>query len=233
VPPPIRPLAPVAYTAWLMILSLLVLETVPDGRWRPGIGDPTWTGWLTVAAYALAAGLAWLASHSCRAEAHRVERHHPHEAENQRLLGWFWLLAATTLMVLGINKQLDLQSLLTQVLRHLAHEQGWYDDRRRYQFAFVVAIAGGGVVGVGAMVWVLRRVLNEVWLAILGWGWVTSFVVIRAASFHHVETFLRSVTHAGNVAFELSGIAMVAAAAGQALRVRRKDHRSHLPRRPG
>ena len=208
-----------------MVLPLAVVEIVPDGRWRPGIGDPSWAGWLTVAAYALAACLALLVYRSCRSEAQRLERTHPHEAENERLLACFWLLACLTLTALGINKQLDLQSLFTEVLRDAAHEQGWYDNRRRYQFAFVVATAWAGVLGVGAMAWVLRRVLDRVWLAVLGLGWMTSFVVIRAASFHHFETFLRSITHAGNVAFELLGIAMVAAGAGWALRSRRGARR--------
>jgi hypothetical protein len=209
-----------------MVLLLIVLETVPDGRWSPGISDPTWAGWATVAAYALAACLALLASRCCRSEAHRLERTHPHEAQNERLLAGFWLLACLTLTALGINKQLDLQSLFTQVLRDAAREQGWYDDRRRYQFAFVVGIACAGVLGVVAMAWVLRRVLDRVWMAVLGLGWMTSFVVIRAASFHHVETFLRSITHRGNVAFELSGIAMVAVGAGRALRSRRNTSAS-------
>jgi len=212
-----------------MVLPLVLFETVPDGRWRPGIGDPSWAGWLTVAAYALAACLALLAYRSCRAEAHRLGPTHRHEAEPEHLLACFWLLAGMTLMVLGINKQLDLQSLFTQVLRDAAHAQGWYDDRRRYQFAFVVAIAGAGAGVAGAMAWVLRRVLDRVWLALLGWVWVTSFVVIRAASFHHVETFLRSTTHAGTVAFELSGIAMVAAGAGRALRSRRGERHKRRP----
>ena len=199
----------------------VVLDRVSDGRWRPGIGDPSWEGWLTVAAYAVAAGLAWLAYRSSRSEAHRLERTHRYAGESERLLAWFWLLACVTLTALAINKQLDLQSLFTQVLRDEARHQGWYADRRRYQLAFVVTIACGGVLSVGVMAWVWRRVLDRVWIAALGLGWMTSFVVIRAASFHHVETFLRSITHAGNVAFELSGIAMVAAGAGQALRLRR------------
>ena len=81
-----------------------------------------------------------------------------------------------TLTALGINKQLDLQSLLTQLLRDAAQFQGWYADRRHYQFAFVVAIAAAGVLGVGAMAWVLRRVLGRVWVTVLGLGWMTSFV---------------------------------------------------------
>ena len=211
-----------------MVLPLVVLQTVPDSRWRPGIGDPSWAGWLTVAAYAIAAGLALLAYRACWSEAHRLERIHPHEAENERLLARFWLLACIALTALGINKQLDLQSLFTQLLRDAAHEQGWYDNRRRYQFAFVVATAWAGVLSIGAMAWLLRRVLDRVWLAVLGLGWMTSFVVIRAASFHHLETFLQSITLAGNVAVELSGIAMIAAGAGWALRSRPGDR----PRRP-
>ena len=146
-----------------------------------------------------------------------------YEAESERLLAWFWLLACIALSALAINKQLDLQSLLTQVLRDQARDQGWYDDRRRYQFAFVVGVAWAGVLGAGVMAWVWRRVLDRVWIAVLGLAWMMSFVWIRAASFHHVETFLRSITHAGNVAFELSGIAIVAAGAGRALRSRRGD----------
>jgi hypothetical protein len=203
-----------------MVLLLVVLETVPAGGWTPGISDATWAGWLTVAAYALAASLAFLAYRSCRSESYRLEQTHPHEAANERLLACFWLLASTTLIALGINKQLDLQSLFTEVLRDASREQGWYDNRRQYQLAFVVAIGCGGVLGVGAMAWVLRRVLDRVWIAVLGLGWLTSFVVIRAASFHHVETFLRSMTHAGNAAFELAGITMVAVGAGRALRSR-------------
>jgi hypothetical protein len=207
-----------------MILPAIILENAPDGRWRLGIGDASWAGWLIVAAYVLAALLAWLAYRLARSEAHRLDHTHPHAGASERLVAWFWLLACLTLTVLAINKQLDLQSLFTQMLRDEAHAQGWYDDRRRYQFAFVAAIAGAGVLGVGVMAWVWRRVLDRVWIAVLGLGWMTSFVVIRAASFHHVETFLRSITHAGNVAFELSGIAMVAAGAGRALRSRRVAH---------
>ncbi len=206
-----------------MVLLVVLLQTVPDGRWSPGIGDPSWTAWLIVTAYALTALLAWLAYRSSRSDSYRLARSHPYEAESERLLAWFWLLACIALSALAINKQLDLQSLLTEVLRDQARDQGWYDDRRRYQFAFVIGVAWAGVVGAGVMAWVWRRVLDRVWIAVLGLAWMMSFVWIRAASFHHFETFLRSITQAGNVALELSGIAIVAAGAGRALRSRRGD----------
>jgi hypothetical protein len=210
-----------------MVLSTAVLESASDGRWRPGIGDPSWDGWLIVAAYVVAAVLAWLLYRSCRVAAHCLER--THAGERERQLAWFWLLAFALLTALAINKQLDLQSLFTQVLREEAHAQGWYDDRRRYQFAFVVGIASAGVLGIGVIGWLWRRVLDRVWLAVLGLGWMTSFVVIRAASFHHVDTFLRNLTPAGTVVLELSGIVMVAAGAGRALRARRADRRAAAP----
>ena len=32
------------------------------------------------------------------------------------------------MLLLGINKQLDLQSLFTEVMRDMAHAQGWYNE---------------------------------------------------------------------------------------------------------
>ena len=211
-----------------MVLPLMVLATTTGGRWRPGIGDPSWAGWLIVGAYAVAAIAAWAAYRSCRAEALWRERTRPNDARNQRLLAVFWLVAFVLLLALGLNKQLDFQSLFTQELRDAAHLEGWYDDRRRYQFAFVVAIAGTGVLSVGTMAWMLRDVLRDVWMPVLGLGGLTSFVVIRAASFHHVDTLLRRITHAGNVALELMAIAMIAAGAWQALASRSRKRRDLL-----
>jgi hypothetical protein len=206
-----------------MASSLIVLESATDGRWSPGIGDPSWAGWLTVGAYAIAAILAWAAHRSYRSDVLWLERSHDERARAERLLAAFWLVAFAVLTALGFNKQLDLQSLFTQELRDAARLEGWYDERRRYQFFFVAAIAGAGVLTMGAMAWILRAKLREVWVAVLGLGGLTSFVVIRAASFHHVDTFLRRLTHAGNVALELSAIAMIAAGAWRALRSRSGD----------
>ena len=200
-----------------MVSSLMILATTAAGRWRPGIGDPSWAGWLIVGAYTVAAILAWAAHRSYRDKALRLERTRFDDARNHRLLALFWLAALVLLVGLGLNKQLDVQSLFTQELRDAAHVQGWYDDRRRYQFTFVVAIAGTGVVSMGTMAWILRGVLREVWMAGLGLGALASFVVIRAASFHHVDTFLRRLTYTGNVALELAAIVVIAAGAGRAV----------------
>ena len=209
----------------------MLLATADDYRWHPGIGDPTWTGWLTVGAYVIAAILAWMAYRSARSGAGLLDRTRPIEAANERLLAAFWLLAFVLVAALGINKQLDLQSLFTQVLRDAAQVQGWYDDRRRYQFGFVLAIAGTSVVSIGTVAWIMRAVLDRVWLAVIGLGALSSFVVIRAASFHHVDLLLSRVTHRRIVAFELLAIAMIAAGAWRALRFRPVSHVPELHER--
>ena len=71
-------------------------------RWAPGIGDPTVVGWVTVVVYAAVAFL-------CLSARNNVAMH---EGRRVRTL---WLGLGILLVILGINKQLDLQSLFTQV----------------------------------------------------------------------------------------------------------------------
>ena len=40
------------------------------------------------------------------------------------------------------------------------------------------------------MAWLLRGILGRVWPALLGLGFVCLFVLVRAASFHHVDILL-------------------------------------------
>jgi hypothetical protein len=103
---------------------------------------------------------------------------------------WFWKVLFAALVLLGINKQLDLQSALTEIGRIMATKQGWYENRHQYQTAF---IAGMAMIGLT----LLTATLNLIWgapgstfWALLGSTGLLIFVVIRAASFHHVDTVL-------------------------------------------
>ena len=93
--------------------TLAVLAVTVDGRWHPGIGDPTFLGWFTAFSYLAAA---WL----CRRAGRRVRGKHP-DARRMRLA---WSLMALLMLALGINKQLDLQSWLTYVGKDMAIQQG-------------------------------------------------------------------------------------------------------------
>lgn len=147
-----------------------------DGdRWRPGIGDPTFVGWLTVVAYFATAYLCWRASGNTL---------------YGRKVRWFWNGLAILLIFLGINKQLDLQTELTFLGRDFAKATGWYENRRVVQGIFIVLIALGGMLVTATLFWIYRFELKRLWAALAGLGFLLSFIVIRAASFHHVDEFL-------------------------------------------
>jgi hypothetical protein len=192
-------------------------------RWHPGIGDPTLVGWTTVVFYgvgALVAGRAAAIARRSQRQLFAVDRT---AAKDQRAMKQLWTLTCIAMVVLGVNKQLDLQSLLIEKLRNRAYVDGWYSDRRRYQLDFILAVTVAATIGaIGLAVW-LRRVLTRVALAIAGLAMLMLFVIIRAASFHYVDKVLAlgdGLTI--NACLELSGIALVVAAALQWLSVERR-----------
>jgi len=185
-------------------------------RWRPGIGDPTFVGWLTVAAYVVAALLAARAFATARRAESRFTVVEPSVARDQRSMKHLWLLITVTMVLLGINKQLDLQTLLIQTVRDRAYAHGWYDDRRRYQVDFILVVLAVSVLFGVALSLRLRRVLRRVILAVAGLGMLVVFVLIRASSFHYVD---RALSLGGrfkvNAVLELSGIGLIIGAALQ------------------
>ena len=115
-----------------------------------------------------------------------------------------------------------MQSAFTEVMRVVAREQGWYEARRQYQYAFIGAVAVlAAVVGTAliAAVWRLGRALK---LAAVGLVFVLVFVAVRAMSFHHVDALIgtRVLNVRVNWIFEIGGIAVVIAGAVLGLRGR-------------
>jgi hypothetical protein len=166
-------------------------------KWRPEIGDPTFMGWFTVAAYLVAGLLAWRAAKQ--------------SATGKRL--WFGVAAVMTFLCL--NKQFDLQSLFTDIGREVARHGGWYGERRKVQKLFVLAVlAGSGLFG-GWFAWRFRAFLIGHKLLSFGLLFLLTFIVVRAISFHHVDVFLKHEVGGlrWNWILELTGIFLVAAAA--------------------
>lgn len=183
--------------------------------WAPKIGDPTAEGWLTVAAYAVAAWLCWRAMES----APRPERR-------------TWLLLAAAMAILSINKQLDLQSLLTAAGRDLARAQGWYESRHVAQQIFVAAIVGTGLVAFLLVLRLFRRASLPLQGALAGALLLALFIVARASSFNKVDILINSGL-AGvrvNHAIELGGIALVAICALAATQVKKRKRQRQRSR---
>jgi hypothetical protein len=88
---------------------------------------------------------------------------------------------------LGVNKELDLQTLMTVIGRCHAQINGWYDDRQAIQRGFIRAPALGALLFAVGTAWFLRASLRRNILAVLGLAFVLGFVVIRAVGFHNVD----------------------------------------------
>lgn len=177
--------------------------TTIDGVWRLGIGDPTPIGWLTVIAYFLAAWGCWTVF---------VAAGSP---PGTRFTARFWLLLAVGLGALGINKQLDLQTAVTEIGRLVAHAGGWYERRHEVQIYFMVAVVVSGALALASLSWLSWPLSSGRALALGGVTFLACFVLIRASSFHHVDIFLGQ-TALGlrwNSILELSGIGLVGAGA--------------------
>lgn len=135
-------------------------------------GDHTFFGWMTVLAYFLTSirlgiktRLAWLSKENII----------------------FWFCFTLLIIFLGFNKQLDLQSNFTEIMRDMAKEHGWYEQRRPLQFLFVAVMA----ISLPILVLLVRTSLANSWrrykIMWLGILLLLVFIVIRAASFHHVD----------------------------------------------
>jgi len=168
------------------------------GNWSPGIGDPTVGGWLTVLLYAAAAAVIWWLLR-------RVDFTH-HEPER-----WVWRILLLGLIALGINKQLDLQTALTELGRISAHRQGWYDNRMQIQQAFIAGAAMLGITFLAALLFLAWGSHTSTLFALVGGGILLVFVTMRAASFHHVDGLLNAEL-AGlryNWIIEMGGLAWI------------------------
>ena len=189
-----------------------VIAAYANGRWVPGIGDPTVYGWLTVAGYVAVAVLAW-----------RARRRTPERAGRA-----FWLFITAAFVLLAINKQLDLQSWFTQVGRAVVREAGWGARRRELQRWFVYGVASGAGLGLLAVGVMIRRRPLLYWLTFAGLVFTAAFVVIRAASFHHVDHMLgrRYAWLPLNFILEFGGITLTAIGTLAHLRRRRRRSQS-------
>jgi hypothetical protein len=214
------------------------------GDWSPGIGDPTIVGWVAVVAYLVAAYVSYLAF---KIERFRAGR--PAEGRAAFLDGLRWLMRglaggqrlrgvpdkekvpalwaglALMLLLLGINKQLDLQSLLTEIGRIAARDEGWYEARRTVQVVFILLLLVTGAWALRALWRIARGHLAQMRMALFGALGLVAFVAIRAASFHHVDLLIGTEV-AGvdlNAWLEIGAITVIAVGAARQIGVGRSS----------
>jgi hypothetical protein len=162
--------------------------------WRPGISDPSLGGWVTVVLYFIGA---WTALRAFRVSEGR-----------ERPL---WLLICLMLVALGINKQLDLLTTLTEMGRVLAFKQGWYGDRHIVQIWSVIGVAAVCADIAVGLLWLAHKTAYSTQLALLGMVIVLAFVLIRAVSLHDIDRLIgeRVLGLKWNWILETGGISIV------------------------
>jgi hypothetical protein len=168
------------------------------GRWQPSFHDDFFIGWLITGSY-----------FACALMAGFIAAFHKHLEE--RLAAKFWNAISLLMVLLGINKQLAIQMLLTEMGRQVAKAQGWYDQRRIVQFTFIVVFS---TTFTAAFIWLAKRYrdsFRRYTLVFCGLFFLLSFVIIRAAAFHHFDEVIQYDLHGFkmNWMLELTGIYMI------------------------
>lgn len=153
-----------------------MLSIIENGKWSFGIGDPTIIGWLIVAAYITAAVLCGRCAYLAR-------------KDQQRKYLTFWLTITIILALLAVNKQLDLQTLVTDIARKMAKQQGWYEHRRGFQMWVTSIIAAVGICLIAMAVWIMRN-YKSTRMTFIGLTLLLAFIVTRAAPLHYIDKIL-------------------------------------------
>lgn len=171
--------------------------------WSPGIGDPTVVGWATVVLYLVTSWRCFVLADSLRrrqASSRREERG--------------WMVLAILFLALGINKQLDLQTALTELGRTILSHANWMDYKVKIQVGFIGVVVTVCILTALILAIMLRGEHPASWLATFGTILIVGFVAIRASSFHHIDRFIgsRFLMLRWNWILEIGGISLVLAA---------------------
>jgi len=211
------------------------LRTGWVGAWSPGIGDPNVMGWVTVVAYLCAAYLCFAVHRTWRAAAGPASKARTWGPVALALLGQrrrlaalpeavrmsaLWNALALGLLLLGINKQLDLQTAITEIGRMIARDLDWISIRRTLQVYFILIILLFGLWILRSVVLLARGNARRLWPALAGTVFILVFVAIRALSFHHIDYLLGDDLGGFrlNWALELGGIGLIIFGAVRELR---------------
>lgn len=144
-------------------------------------GHLTALGWAILALYLVAALLAFRAA--------AVSTTH-----NSAGMGRVWICVGAILTVLGLNKQLDLQTLLIEFGRYVAHSEHLFAYRLELYLVFflgfmlaIIALFAAVMLRFSASI---GRFARQFPLATSGCGLICVYVLIRAALIDNVDRIL-------------------------------------------
>ena len=174
-------------------------EAAPD-VWRFRANDPGTLSWIAVCAYLSTAALCWRA------------------AKNDLQSREMWARFAIVLAVLGLNKQLDLQTLFINSVRSLTHDPGWYTDRSPVKRLCIHVLTSVSFWGTGWMFWQKRNQWRAVGFVCAGSAMLIAYISLRASPLPHAGQLpVRSTSGAqlGQSILELTGLLFIALGASK------------------
>jgi hypothetical protein len=135
-------------------------------RWKLCFGDPTFIGWLLTGIYLLIGMFALRRSYKlaeCSGE---------------------WFAMGALMLFFSFNKQLDLQTLISDVGRWIATSLGLMEQRHLFKIFFMLAM----VLCIVLTIWYLRKTVlvffRQFKLTVVGLAGFIIFIILRASSFH-------------------------------------------------
>ncbi|MFV0359135.1 hypothetical protein [Tropicimonas sp.] len=142
--------------------------------WVEIFGDPILRGTVFMLAYGIAAVLMLRVAQQSRGR----EK-------------WLWWLSASLFLFQVVNTHLDLQGLVWATGRCLARAQGWYEERRKIQAAFVGVMATVVLISLLVTALVFRRhILNNL-LLVSGVLIAFSMTAVRGINYQGLSTLSR------------------------------------------
>ena len=182
---------------WQIIgITSTTLAEVTTSGWRPRMADAAVPGTLIVVFYLIVAvacasalSVARIGARMAK-EYRKVERRKHDRTVAYRASILFWALLTLCMVILGVNKHLDLESWLTEFGRNIALSQGWYETRSIVQQPLVAGVAGFGLISLAVLLALTRRLLPRHVPAFVGMVVLLCFVIARAMSFHQLDNAL-------------------------------------------
>lgn len=153
---------------------MLLSSVFTIGNWHPGIGDPTLMGWFTVFSYYLTALICILSSF--------------HNKNKEYML---WLFLGLFIGFLGLCKQYNLLSAITETGRIILRKNGLIKDRRIIQILFLlIFLPFIGIVSVQLIKKIENKISLTLKIVAIFTFYLSLFVLLRAVSLHQWETIL-------------------------------------------
>ena len=183
-------------------------------NWWRDFGDNDPLGWATTLAYFVAAALCFRRAKRLRLAAPPQEPRELAPPEAPRADARDWAIIGAGLVLLGLNKQLDLQILARDTGIALVRALG-FDARRRWVGRLFVFALSAVVLSVLARAARHLRVARRGHrLTLLGLAFLACFVVLRSAGYlpflRDFNVRFKDVLH---VVFELGGLVLVGVSA--------------------